>query len=129
MTVATIKFDGGARPNPGPAAIGYVIETNEQMTKEGKPIGEATNNEAEYKALIAALESAHEKGCTSIDIQGDSQLIVNQVQNNWNVNKPHLQALCTRAQTLLNKFEEFSIKQVPRKHNKAADELVDEVLG
>ena len=76
-TPAIIHFDGGARPsNPGPAAIGYTIETEDWCDEGSDHIGEATNNEAEYHALIQGLELASEKGCTEVQAKGDSQLIV-----------------------------------------------------
>ena len=82
MTTPTIvKFDGGARPNPGPSAIGYIVETD-NWTEEGSDhIGESTNNRAEYRALIRGLEVASKKGCTEVEARGDSQLVVKQVRD------------------------------------------------
>jgi ribonuclease HI len=75
-STVVIHFDGGARPNPGPAAIGYIVETDD-LTEEGSEhIGESTNNRAEYNALIRGLEVASEKGCTEVEARGDSQLVV-----------------------------------------------------
>ena len=85
-TSAVVKFDGGARPNPGPAAIGYIVEADD-WTEEGSDlIGESTNNRAEYHALIRGLEVASEKGCTEVEARGDTQLVVKQVRNEWSVN-------------------------------------------
>lgn len=125
----TIRFDGGARPNPGPAAIGYVVGADgEQPTEGNRFIGEATNNEAEYKALIAALEAALSEGYTAVDIEGDSQLIVKQVKGDWQVNETHLRRLRDRVQELASEFDRFEIKHVPREANSRADGLVDDAF-
>lgn len=125
----TIRFDGGARPNPGPAAIGYVVGVDEDRPVEGNQfIGEATNNEAEYKALIAALEAALDEGRADVDVEGDSQLIVNQVNGEWQVNEPHLRRLRDRVQELADEFGSFQIEHVPREANSKADALVDDAF-
>lgn len=125
-TPAVVTFDGGARPtNPGPAAIGYTVETDDWTEEESEHIGEATSNEAEYQALIRGLQTALEKGCTDVEAQGDSQLIVNQVKGNWKTNKQHLRELRDRAQELANEFEQFEIDWIEREGNWEADDLVD----
>jgi ribonuclease HI len=125
----TIRFDGGARPNPGPAAIGYVVGAGEDEPTEGSQfIGEATNNEAEYEALIAALEAALDEGRTAVDVEGDSQLIVKQVQGDWQVNESHLAHLREQVQELANEFAQFEIAHVPREANSTADSLVDDAF-
>ena len=127
MTTPTvIHFDGGVRPsNPGPAAIGYTIETQDWYDEGSEHIDKATNNEAEYRALIRGLETASEKGCTGVEARGDSQLVVRQVTGEWQTKKAHLRELRDRAQELAEEFEEFEIEWVDREENLRADELVD----
>lgn len=122
-----IRFDGGARPNPGPAAIGYVINAGEDQFIEGsRSIGEATNNVAEYKALIAALKDALEWGFSDIVVEGDSQLVVKQVNDDWRTNDPTLRRLRDQVQELASSFAQFDLKHIPREMNSKADTLVDE---
>jgi ribonuclease HI len=125
----TIRFDGGARPNPGPAAIGYVVGANSNQPTEGNRfIGDATNNEAEYKALIEALKAAMSEGCTDVNVEGDSQLIISQVKGDWQVNESHLRRLRDQVQALASEFDSFGIKHIPRKANSEADGLVDDAF-
>lgn len=125
-TPAVIHFDGGARPsNPGPAAIGYTIEA-EDWTKEGSDhLGKATNNEAEYNALIRGLEVASKRGCTEVEARGDSELVVRQVTGDWQTKEEHLRELRDRARELAEEFETFEIIWINREENLRADELVD----
>lgn len=128
-TSAVVKFDGGARPNPGPAAIGYIVETDD-LTEEGSEhIGESTNNRAEYNALIRGLEVASEKGCAEVEARGDSQLVVKQVRDEWSVNEPELRPLRDRVQELADGFEQFEIQHIPRDENWKADELVEQAFS
>ena len=125
-TPAVIHFDGGARPsNPGPAAIGYTIEAEDWSDEGSDYLGKATNNEAEYRALIRGLEVASEQGCTEVEARGDSQLVVRQVTGDWRTKKQHLRELRDRAQELAEEFETFKILWVDREENLRADELVD----
>jgi ribonuclease HI len=130
MTTPTvIHFDGGARPsNPGPAAIGYTIETKDWSDEGSEHLGKATNNEAEYRALIRGLEVASEQGCTEVEARGDSQLVVRQVTGEWQTNEQHLRELRDRVQELAEEFESFEIEWVDREDNVRADELVDREL-
>jgi ribonuclease HI len=128
-TPAVVKFDGGARPNPGPAAIGYIIETNDWTEEESEHIGESTNNRTEYRALIQGLELASEKGCTEVKARGDSEVIVKQVRGEYGVNQPELRPLHDRVQELVDEFEQFEIQHIPREENWEADELVDEAFS
>jgi len=80
MSGMIIRFDGGASPNPGPAAIGYAVESDEWIEKESEFIGEATSNQAEYRALIAGLEESIANNPAYVTVKGDSQLIVKQVR-------------------------------------------------
>jgi ribonuclease HI len=123
---AIIHFDGGARPsNPGPAAIGYTIEGKNWSDEGSDHIGRATNNEAEYHALIRGLKVASEQGCTEVEARGDSQLVVRQVEGDWQTNEQHLRELRDRARELADEFETFEIVWVDREENLRADELVD----
>ncbi len=126
---AHLYFDGASRGNPGPAAVGWVIVTSDGITAEGSErIGRATNNQAEYEALIRALEAAVEYGFDELRIKGDSQLIVKQVRGEWDVNDPTLREKRLHARELLNQVETWSIDHVPREINHRADELANNAL-
>jgi ribonuclease HI len=126
---AHVYFDGGSRGNPGPAAIGWVIVTSDGIAAEGSErIGKATNNQAEYEALIRALEAAADIGFEELTVKGDSQLIVKQVRGEWDTNDPTLREKRVRARELFRDFEEWSLDHVPREINERADELVNEAL-
>ena len=126
-TSAVIHFDGGARPsNPGPAAIGYTIEAKDWSDGGSDHLGKATNNEAEYRALIRGLEVASKQGCTEVKARGDSQLVVRQVTGDWQTNEPRLRELRDRVQELVEEFETFEIQHIPREENREADELVEQ---
>ena len=127
---ATIKFDGGTRPtNPGPSAIGYIVSTDDSTERGSHHIGEATNNQAEYHALIQALQTARQMGCTDVVVRGDSQLIVKQVQGDWKVNDSELHTLWKRATELAEEFESFDIQHVPREDNEEVNRLVDQAFS
>ena len=122
---ATIKFDGGTRlTNPGPSAIGYIVSTDDSTERGSHHIGEATNNQAEYHALIQALQTARQMGCTDVVVRGDSQLVVKQVQGEWNVNDSELQTLWKRVRELAEGYKEFDIQHIPREENKDVNRLV-----
>jgi ribonuclease HI len=111
---AVVKFDGGTRPdNPGPSAIGYIVETDDWTGEGSEHIGESTNNRTEYRALIQGLELASEKRCTEVVARGDSKLVVNQVRGEWNVGEPELRPLRDRVQKLADESEEFEIHYIP----------------
>jgi len=129
MPEAIIEFDGGARPNPGPAAIGYILRTNELTERNSKQIGESTNNKAEYYALIHGLKLALDHKATTVLAKGDSQLIVNQVRGEWGVNEESLRPLYDQTQKLADKFDQFAIEHIPREQNQEADSLVDEAFS
>ncbi len=126
---AYLYFDGASRGNPGPAATGWTIVTSDGITAEGgTKIGRATNNQAEYEALIEALEAARDYGFDSVDVKGDSQLIVKQVTGAWKTNNPELRERRVRARELLDGFDKWSLKHVPREVNERADKLANEAL-
>ena len=122
-------FDGASRGNPGPAAVGWVLVSGDGIVAEGSErIGRATNNQAEYEALLAVLEAADEFGFDEIEIRGDSQLVEKQVKGAWDTNDPELREKRVRARELLERFEDWSLTHVPREVNDRADELANEAL-
>jgi ribonuclease HI len=126
---AHVYFDGACRGNPGPAAVGYVLVTGDGIAAEGGDrIGRATNNRAEYEALIRALEVARDFGFEEVVVRGDSQLVVRQVRGEWNTNDPDLRERRVQVLELLDGFESWSIEHVPREINDRADELANEAL-
>ena len=127
---ATLFTDGGARGNPGPAGIGAVLigEDGEVLAEFAEGIGEATNNVAEYRALIAGLELALATGVTDIDVRMDSELVVSQVRGEWKIKNDALRPLAVRAGSLLNRFERASVEHVRREENAHADRLANEAM-
>lgn len=121
--------DGGARGNPGPAAIGAVLYENDKLVGEiSKYIGETTNNVAEYQALIDGMDLALNKKITELDCFLDSKLVVEQVNKNWKIKEEHLQKLFVKVWNLSLKFQRISFKHVRRENNKEADALVNKAL-
>ena len=126
---ASLHTDGGARGNPGPAGIGAVLRTDDEVIGEvAQAIGITTNNVAEYKALIAGLELALERGVTEIDIFMDSKLVVMQLRGEWKIKKADLRPLALRANHLMNKFEKATIQHVGREENADADALANQAM-
>ncbi|WP_280536762.1 ribonuclease HI [Halopenitus sp. POP-27] len=126
---AHVYFDGASRGNPGPAAVGWCLVTSDGIVAEGGDrIGRATNNQAEYEALVAALEAATEFEFDAIDVRGDSELIVKQVRGEWNTNDPTLREHRVDVRELLEEFDRWSIAHVPRSVNERADTLANEAL-
>ncbi len=124
-----INTDGGARGNPGPAAIGVVIRSGESLVfSKGEYIGEATNNVAEYKALLLGLSEAAKLGGEELEIRMDSELIVRQMTGQYKIKEPTLKLLATDAIKLLGKFKNAAFRHVPREQNKEADKLVNQAL-
>jgi ribonuclease HI len=128
QTEATIHFDGGARPNPGPAAVGCVVEIGDTERQSSHTIGEATNNQAEYQALIQALKIAEHEDADSVTAKGDSQLIINQITGEWDTNDDTLEDLRDDVRELAQMFDRFNVEHVPREENETADSLVDEAF-
>ena len=122
--------DGGARGNPGPAAWGVAVLDADGDYVEGHNglLGRATNNVAEYSALIEALKIAEARGARQVDIQSDSELIVRQILGAYRVKHPDLKPLYLRAKEIIARFESFRIRHVRRKENKHADGLVNAAL-
>lgn len=126
----TVHVDGGARGNPGPAAIAAVIsdENGEIIHEAAETIGHATNNVAEYKALLLGIERAKQLGATELDLVGDSELIVKQVRGEYKVKDAGLKPLHSAAQHALGDFSEWTLKHVKRAFNAEADALVNRAL-
>jgi ribonuclease HI len=127
---ATLYTDGGARGNPGPAAYAYVLEADDGtvLDARGETIGIATNNVAEYCALVAGLERAAEAGVTELDVVSDSELVVKQMLGEYRVKNRALQDLSLRASQLAREVGKVSYRAVRREHNTLADRLVNEAL-
>jgi acyl dehydratase/ribonuclease HI len=126
----TANIDGAARGNPGPAAYGVVVRRPDGTTHEslGKYIGRATNNVAEYYALIAALDYAAASGIRRLRVYSDSQLIVNQIKGLYKVKHPDLRPLHERAKKQAAGLDTFTIQYVPREQNRDADDLANAAL-
>ena len=126
---AYVYFDGACRGNPGPSAVGWVIVTSDGIVADGgERIGRATNNQAEYEALIRALRAARDYGFDSVEVKGDSQLIVKQVTGAWNTNDPELREYRVTVRELLTAFDDWDLQHVPREINERADKLANEAL-
>jgi ribonuclease HI len=130
MDRVIIGADGASRGNPGPAAIGAVIKDDRGnlVARLSRRIGRATNNQAEYRALIAALEQAISLGAKKIDIRLDSELIVRQLSGRYRVKNAGLKPLYEQVQQLLAKLDEVSVRHVPRARNAEADRLANQAL-
>jgi len=123
-------IDGGSRGNPGPAAWGVAVldETGACIEEHGDPIGRATNNVAEYQALLEALDLAARRGATRVEIRSDSELLVRQIQGRYRVRHPALQPLHAEAAQRIRALEAFRIVHVRRAENRDADRLVNQAL-
>jgi ribonuclease HI len=127
----TIYVDGASRGNPGPAAVGAVIKEEQGATilKVSSSIGRATNNQAEYSALIVALQEARKLGADQVYINTDSQLMSEQINGNYKVRNAHIRPLFEKAMQLLTAFQYYSIDHIPRYLNSEADALANEALN
>jgi ribonuclease HI len=125
-----LHVDGGARGNPGPAAIGVVIDDGDggRVGELAERIGVATNNVAEYRALLRGLERAAELGAREVDVVNDSELVARQVNRVYKVKHPAMRPLFQAATDRLGTFERWSIRSVPRADNAEADALVNAAL-
>jgi probable phosphoglycerate mutase len=127
---ARLSTDGGARGNPGPAAYGYVLEAEDGtvLAAHGERIGVATNNVAEYRALIAGLEKALELSIDEVEVISDSELLVKQMTGEYRVKNEALRQLSLEAAALARKLRRVTYEAVRREHNELADQLVNEAL-
>ena len=125
-----VHVDGGARGNPGPAAVGVVVSTpdGEVLDEAAERIGTATNNVAEYRGLLLGLERARALGATEVEVVNDSELVARQVQGDYKVKHAGLKPLHQQALTALRAFDRWSIRSVPRERNARADALVNAAL-
>lgn len=130
MKRLVVNVDGGARGNPGPAAIGIVVQSpeGEVLEERGERIGTATNNVAEYRALLLGIRRAAELGAGELELIGDSELVVRQVMGEYKVKDATLRSLHAEALQALAPFDAWSIRHVRREQNAVADRLVNEVL-
>lgn len=129
MSRLTVNVDGGARGNPGPAAIGVVVRSGGEVIEEvGEKIGKATNNVAEYKALLKGIELAAAHGGTELELLGDSELVVRQVEGRYKVKNAGMKELHEEVKRALRDFDSWSIRHVRRAENADADRLVNEAL-
>ena len=122
-----IHTDGASRGNPGPAAIGVTIkdEKGNLLSSISRAIGKTTNNQAEYKAVIAALEQAIKLGAKQVELNSDSELMVKQLLGKYRVKKDTLQPLFAQVKELAAHFESFKVKHIPREQNSEADALAN----
>lgn len=127
---AVINTDGVAAPNPGQAAIGAIIkdEQGELIATISQPIGYATNNQAEYRAIIAALEKAISLGIGQVDMRSDSELVVNQINGRYRVKNIALRPLYQKVKELQSQLKVLNIIHVPREKNREADSLAGKAL-
>ena len=127
---ARLWTDGGARGNPGPAAYGYVLEDEDGalLAAHGEAIGEATNNVAEYRALVAGLEKAAELDVDELEVISDSELLVKQMRMEYKVKNVALRDLWEEASRLARQLGAVRYTAVRREHNELADQLVNEAL-
>jgi catechol 2,3-dioxygenase len=125
-----VNVDGGARGNPGPAAIAAVVQDADGAVLEerGERIGRATNNVAEYRALLLGIERARALGASELELIGDSELVVKQVKGEYKVKDATMRELHGQVKEALGGFEEWSIRHVRRERNAEADRLVNRAL-
>jgi len=133
LDAIVIYADGGARGNPGPAAIGAVVldpstDPPRRLAVVSERIGVTTNNVAEYRAVIAGLEAAAPFHARRLDLRADSMLVVQQLRGVWKVKQEHLRPLFQQARELLRQYEEVDLRHVPRGENTDADALVNAAL-
>jgi ribonuclease HI len=130
MAQLTVNVDGGARGNPGPAAIGAIARDGdgEVLAERGERIGRATNNVAEYRALLLGIQLAAELGAGELELVGDSELIVRQVEGRYKVKDATMKELHGQVKAALAPFDGWSIRHVRREQNADADRLVNQAL-
>jgi ribonuclease HI len=125
-----VNVDGGARGNPGPAAVGAVATSPEgdPLGERSAYIGEATNNVAEYRALLLGLELARDLGASEVEVVNDSELVARQIGGEYKVKHAGLKPLYLEAMRALREFDGWAVRSVRREQNTRADELVNEAL-
>ena len=130
LNKAVINTDGASRNNPGPAAIGATIkdETGKVVARISQKIGATTNNQAEYRAVIAAMEEAIKLGARQIELKADSELVVKQLKGSYRVKNAALKPLYQRVKQLQESLESFTASYIPREQNREADKLANQAL-
>jgi ribonuclease HI len=125
-----IYVDGASRGNPGPSALGYVIysQDGQRLEDQGRYLGNATNNQAEYEALLAAINRARFLGAQELEIFSDSELLVRQLSGVYAVKHPTLRNLYLQVQRLRGHFRQFRVRHINREENREADALANEAL-
>ena len=127
-----IYTDGGSRGNPGPGAFAFLIfdEAGHLVTCHKECLGVTTNNTAEYRGVLAALEEAKKRGAQDIDLFTDSELVSRQLVGKYKIKQPHLRALATKVREVETFFKEVTYTHLPREHEKIqmADELVNQAI-
>ncbi|HEX9286938.1 MAG TPA: ribonuclease HI family protein [Thermoanaerobaculia bacterium] len=120
-------IDGAARGNPGPAGAGVFVEPERSRPalEFYEPLGNTTNNVAEYRALLLALERAEEAGADEVEIRSDSRLLVEQMRGNFRIRAEHLKPLLSESVLRAKRFRSFSITHIPRENNVRADRLAN----
>jgi len=121
------SIDGAARGNPGPAGAGVYVEAERDrpVLEFYEPLGRTTNNVAEYRALLLALERAEEAGADEVEIRSDSRLLVEQMRGKFKIRAEHLKPLLSEAVLRAKRFRSFSITHIPRENNTRADRLAN----
>jgi len=126
---ALLQCDGASRGNPGPAALGFVISSDgQELFSRGEVLGQLTNNQAEYRALMAGLDAVRQLGFHRVDIAMDSELVVRQLEGRYKVKNEGLKPLHAELMATLARFADWKIRHVPRGQNAAADALANEAL-
>lgn len=130
MDKVVVHVDGGSRGNPGPAAVGAVASApdGDTLLERGVYIGEATNNVAEYRAVLLGLELARELGASEVEVVNDSELVSRQIGGEYRVKHAGLKPLYLEAMAALREFDRWKVRSVRREGNVRADELVNEAL-
>ena len=131
INTITIFADGGSRGNPGPAGIGALLldENGERIEEVSKYIGHATNNVAEYLAVVYGLQEAVYRGAKNIILNVDSQLVARQLKGEYKVKDQNIRKFFDIALNLLRSFDKIEIREVPREENKEADKLVNQAIN
>jgi ribonuclease HI len=127
---ARLFTDGGSRGNPGPAAFAYVLEAEDgtELAAHGETIGVATNNVAEYRALVAGLAKAAELALDEVEVVSDSELLVKQMRGEYRIKNEALRELALEAARIARRLASVEYRHVVREHNELADRLVNEAL-
>jgi ribonuclease HI len=122
--------DGGARGNPGPAAVGAVVSTPDgtPLSEKGEYIGETTNNVAEYRAVLLGLRLARELGASEVEVVNDSELVARQINGVYKVKHAGLKPLFVETMGKLREFDRWAVRNVRRESNERADQLVNDAL-